>query len=192
MDNQNIDMDKLIEQMAIIENFRAHSNQLNIPILSVLEEKVSNDPQTILLASNNRYIEQLVSDGHLEEGDFENRIQQVIESTKEFMRSNNCENVDHSILFYQDYHNGTFQFKIYVQDVVVPTETDKRVVRSMIAFFEEPKMHDFYQLSLSIGPFTDPVEDLKLGVIDLEEDTVTIELEQLMKLILTNLNYKVQ
>ena len=65
------------------------------------------DEQTILFAQGNGYIEQLVSDGHIENGDFEKRIDLVINNTKNFMKANNCESVENSFKFYKDYTNGS-------------------------------------------------------------------------------------
>lgn len=182
--------EEMIYDMLNTANYRAHATQLNVPLLMGLEVKESNNPQTILVASNNHYLEQLTSDGALKEGEFLDRINVVIDTTKHYMKDQNCENVDNSFLFYQDYNNGVFDFKIYVQDTILPVSDGKKAVRTMIAYFEEPKMHDFYQLSLAVGPFVMPTEELTLGVIDLENDATTKELERLMKLILTHLRYK--
>ena len=113
-----------------------------------------------------------------------------IEQTKTIMKTTKCENVDQSFLFYQDYDSALFHFKLYFQDTIMPVGDGKKAARTLIAYFVEPKMHDFYQFSLSIGPFPFPNDEFVLGKIDLENDLVTKQLTELMKLLLDNLSYK--
>ena len=171
-------------------NYRLHAEQLFVPVLNGFQIENDNNPQTILLASGHGYIEQLTSDGHIDDGQFEQRIDLVIKNTKDFMRSNNCENVDNSFIYYKDYNNGIFNFKLYFQDMIIPVQNEKKVIRNLLAYFVEPKMHDFYQFSLGAGPFTMPTELLKVGTVDLQSDQVTMALDKLMKQLLDNLKYK--
>jgi len=178
--------------MARMANYRLHAEQLFIPILNDFEVINDNNPQTILLATGNGFTEQLVSDGYIEDCDFEQRIDLVIKNTKEFMKQSGCENVENSFIFYKDYNNNVFNFKIYIQDLIIPMENTKKVIRQFNSYFIEPKMHDFYQFSLGVGPFDMPTEQLKIGVIDLQNDTITQTLDNLTKLLLDNLKYKNQ
>lgn len=187
---QNQDIQRATIDMARMMNYKMHAEQLYIPILNGFQVQNDNNPQTILLASGHGFMEQLTSDGYIEDGQFEKRIDLVINNTKQFMKNNGCENVENSFIYYKDYNNGTFNFKLYVQDMVVNIENQKKVIRAFIAYFVEPRMHDFYQLSLSVGPFTMPTEQLKIGIIDLEQDQITISLDNLMKTIMDNLKYK--
>lgn len=188
--SQNVNQAQVASDMARIMNYRLHAEQLSVPVLKDFQVQNDNNPQTILLASGHGFIEQLTSDGHIEDGQFEQRIELVIKNTKDFMRNNNCENVDNSFIYYKDYDNGIFNFKLYVQDMIIPVQNEKKVIRNFLAFFVEPRMHDFYQLSLGAGPFTMPTEQLKTGVIDLESDQVTMSINNLMKTLLDNLKYK--
>lgn len=181
---------KISMEMARMMNYRMHAEQLFVPILNDFQVENDNNPQTILLASGHGFVEQLTSDGHIDDGQFEQRIDLVIKNTKEFMKNNNCENVDNSFIFYKEYNSGVFDFKLYIQDMIIPVQNEKKVIRNFIAYFVEPKMHDFYQFSLSAGPFTMPTEQLKIGIIDLQNDQVTISLDNLMKTLLDNLKYK--
>ncbi len=176
--------------IARMMNYRLHAEQLFVPLLNGFQIENDNNPQTILLASGHGYIEQLTSDGYIDDGQFEQRIDLVIKKTKDFMRSNSCENVDNSFIHYKDYNNGIFNFKLYFQDIIIPVQNGKKVIRNLLAFFVEPKMHDFYQFSLGAGPFTMPTELLKVGMVDLQSDQVTIALDKLMMLLLNNLKYK--
>ena len=114
-----------------------------------------------------------------------------------------CENVDNSFIFYKDYNNGVFDFKIYVCDVITQINGEKKIIRQFNAYFVEPKMLDFYQLSLGAGWFDIPTEILKVGEVDLKNDNVTKNLVQgiknfrqkypeifKMKHVLDNLKYK--
>ncbi len=187
---QSKDIQHVANDMARIMNYRMHAEQLFIPILNDFQIQNDNNPQTILLASGRGFMEQLTSDGYIEDGQFEKRIDLVINNTKQFMKNNGCEDVDNSFIYYKDYNNGIFNFKLYVQDMIINVQNQKKVIRNFIAYFVEPKMHDFYQLSLGAGPFTMPTEQLKIGIIDLKQDQITISLDNLMQTILDNLKYK--
>lgn len=186
----NNDAARLSSELAKRMNYRLHAKQLNIPILNDFVVQEDGNPQTVLLATGSGFIEQLTSDGFVEEGDFEKRINLVIDNTKQFMRINGCENVNNSFMKLREYSNGTFNFSIYVQDMVLPIPGQKRVLRSFVAFFYEPRMKDFYQFTLSIGPIALPAEHLKVWKIDLIDDQVTIGLDSMLKTLLDNLSYK--
>ena len=51
-------------------------------------------------------------------------------------------------------------------------------------------MRDFYQLTLSVGPFAMPTEKLKPGVIDLQDDQVTATLDTMMTTLMDNIQYR--
>ena len=127
-----------------------------------------------------------MSDGHIENDDFEKRIDLVINNTKNFMKSNNCENVENSFKFYKEYTNGIFNFKIYVCDLII----QGKVLRQFISYFVEPKLQDFYQLTVSVGPFDFPTNQIKIDQIDLNNDSTTKSLDILNTLLLNNLKYK--
>ena len=178
------------EELARELNYRAHAEQLNIPILNGFEVQKTNDFQTLVFATSNGFTEQLVSDGYIADVEFEKRIEAVIDNTKRYMRDNNYENVDNSFIKYKDYNNGDFNFEIYFQDMMIPENNERKAIRSIIAYFVEPKMHDFYQVSISAGPFMMPTEQLKLGIIDTKNDKITVTLDNMMKVVLDNLKYK--
>lgn len=167
-------------------DYKSHAKQLSIPILNGFKLENNLDKQTILFAQGNGYIEQLVSDGHIENNDFEKRIDLVINNTKNFMKANNCENVENSFKFYKDYTNGIFNFKIYICDLII----QGKVLRQFISYFVEPKLQDFYQLTVSVGPFDFPTNQIKIDQIDLNNDPTTKSLDILNTLLLNNLKYK--
>ena len=171
-------------------NFKLHAEQLDIPVVNGLQVLEDGDPQTVLLASSQRFVEQLTSDGLVDKDGFLQRIEDVIKSTKDFMTEIGCENVDNSFIFYKDYNNGVFDFKIYVCDIIKPIDGENKIIRQFNAYFVEPKDLDFYQLSLSSGPFSYPSDQIKVGVVDLENDLITNTLNDMMTHVLDNLKYK--
>lgn len=190
LDQKNEGVQQISDNVARMMNYRMHAKQLFIPVLKEFKVQNDNNPHTILLASGNGFVEQLTSDGYIEDGEFEKRIELVINNTKQFMKNNGCENIDNSFIYYKDYNNGVFNFKLYVEDMIMNTGNQKKVIRNFIAYFVEPKMHDFYQLTLGAGPFTMPTEQLKTGIIDLKQDRITSLLDKLMQTLLNNLKYK--
>lgn len=88
--------------------------------------------------------------------------------------------------FYKDYTNGIFNFKIYVCDLII----QGKVLRQFISYFVEPKLQDFYQLTVSVGPFDFPTNQIKIDQIDLNNDSTTKSLDILNTLLLNNLKYK--
>ena len=173
-------------------NYKLHAEQLSVPVLDDFHLVNDDNPQIIFTAMGHGYIEQLVSDGHIEDDDFENRIDLVIKNVKEYMKANNFEDVDKSFIYYKDYDNGVFKFKLYFQDMIRNEGDNKKIMRTLYAFFVEPNFHDFYQFSLGTGQFDMPTKMLKPGVIDLENDQVTRAIDKLMQGLLENIKYKKQ
>ncbi len=171
-------------------NYRMHAGNLHIPVLEGFEIKKDDNPRTILLAIRDGMIEQLISDGYIDVNKFDERITSVINSSKEFMKKSGCQNIENSIIYYDEYNNGVFNFKLYFNDMIIPKNGKFQIIRQLNAYFIEPKMKDFYQLSLSAGPFKYPNEELKLGTIDLDNDSVSRSLVELMKKLMNNLKYK--
>ena len=189
-DLKNANLEQLGTEMAEMLNYKKHAEILNVPIIQGFEIKNDNNPQTILLAAKEGFVEQLVSDGPIGNDNFEDRVNLVINNTKQFMKNNSEENVDNSFIYYKDYSNGLFNFKIYVCDMVMTVTGERKIIRQFNAYFVEPKMRDFYQLSLSAGPFAFPTEQLKAGTLDLVNDQTTILLNNLMQVLMDNLKYK--
>ena len=171
-------------------NYQEHSVQLMIPLLRGLNVKeVDGSPQVIMFAEGEGYCEQLVSDGYIDSDKYESSIEETIKSAKDFMKDIECFDVDSSFIYYKDYNNGIFSFKIYVQDVIFEDE-GKKIIRQMNAYFYEPNMSDFYQFSLSTGPYDFDNSKIKTGVIDLENNPITKELEKKMMNLLSCLKYQ--
>lgn len=85
-DKENKDLQNAAIEMARMTNYRKHAEQLFVPILKDFQVKNDNNPQTILLASGDGFMEQLTSDGYIDDGQFEQRIDLVIKNTQEFMK----------------------------------------------------------------------------------------------------------
>lgn len=164
-------------------NYKLHSEQLNVPILNDMKVIKIFNPKVILFATNGQYTEHLVSDGPLYSNEtFEQRVNLIIETTKLFMKDNNCENIDNCYKYLSDYSNNVFNFKIYVQDIVVKNNDEQRITRQFNAFFLEPHLNDIYQISLSAGPYN-------LKKVDIN-DIVTKNLNNMFYTILDNIKYK--
>lgn len=172
-------------------NCKLHAEKLNIPVYNNFKLIYNNDPRIIISAKGNGFFEQLLSDGPLKQDEtFEDKINLVIKNTKEYMKSNCCDQVENSFRYLKDYSNGVFNFKIYMQDLIINNGNIKKVIRTLNAFFVEKEFNDFYQFSLSMGPFEFPTEQLILNKIDLENDLNTKNLNNMMNQILENLKYK--
>ena len=171
-------------------NFQLHSQGLYMPILEDFQLLESDNAQTIIMAEKDGCIEELVSDGYCEDGSFQKRIDDVILSTKNFMKESKCEEIDDSFRFYKDYDNGIFQFKVYVCDMIIPIKDAKIITRQFIAYFVEPVMKDFYQITISSAPVNMPPEEIILGKIDIENDKVTKQLNEYMDKVLQDFDYR--
>ena len=171
-------------------NYKLHADILQIPILKGFQILKENNPQTIVTASTKGFVEQLVTDGHIKENEFDKRINLVINNTKSFMKDNGYDTNDKTFIFHKNYNNGVFEFKLYFCDMIIPDSNEEKIIRQLNAFFVEPKMNDFYQFSLSTGPFKKENNQIKIGEIDLKNDQVTITLDKLMDLLMDNLKYK--
>lgn len=180
----NDDLMVKANQIAIQMNYKLHAAQFDIPMFNFMKKTDSPYTQVVFVAEGGGYIEQLVSDGHINDGEFEQRVDLVISNTKK------VPGVQIDFFNYKDYSNGIFNFKLYFQDMIIPTSEGNKISRSINAYFVEPKMHDFYQFSLSTEPLLMPTKELKPGVIDLENDKLTLALNNLMKDLLDNLKYK--
>ena len=185
----NNDLQQATLDMAKMMNYKLHAEQLFVPVIEEFKLFKNNNPEVILEARSDNLLERLVSDGYIKDGDFENRIDLANDKMKKYLAENGCENIENCLKYYKDYFNGIFNFKIYVCDIIFGNNT-KRILRQFIAYFVEPKMHDFYQLILSTAPFIMPTDKLIPGVIDLENDKTTNNLDYLLKFLMDNLKYK--
>lgn len=167
-------------------DYRKEASILSIPILNEFVPSKPEFEKTCFVATKGPIIEQLTNDGKLLVGEtLEQRINKIINSTKEYMKHNNYIDVDDNYFHYVDYNNGVFDFYIYIQDL----ETNDTAIRLFNVFFLEPKLNNVYLLNLSAGPFAKPLETLKTGLVDVD-DKVTNELLKILNIILTNLKYK--
>ena len=88
--NQTVDMARNL-------NYRLHAEQLSIPVLNNFVVENPEEPQIVFSASNQAFIQQLVSDGPLESNEtFEQRLNFVVKDTINFMKAHNKENTDKS------------------------------------------------------------------------------------------------
>lgn len=190
MNNEN-GPENVAVDMARFMNYGSHAEQLAIPLLNNFNVIKSENPQVVFVSSAEAFVYQVVSDGPLRsEETFDDRVNLVVRNTKEYMKQQNMDDVDKSFFFYKDYKNDTFGFKVYVQDLILTMDNQKKVVRQLNAYFVEPRFNDFYQVTVSAGPFSMPTQMLKLGTVDLENDQITKILDTMMDNVLNNLKYR--
>ena len=171
-------------------NYDLHAQTLYFPILDGFKLMENDDPQSIYFAEKDGYLEQLVSDGYCEESEFEERIENVIDSTRAFMNDSGCERVEDSFRYYKDSDNGVFKFKTYVCDTIIPIKGARLITRQFISFFIEPIMKDFYQITISSSPVTMPPEEIIIEEINIEKDKVTKKLNEYMDKVIEDLEYR--
>lgn len=177
-------------EMATIMNYKLHAEQLFVPLLKEFEVLKPNNPKTLLVAKHKAFFEQFVTDGALGNDTFEQRLELVVENVKKYMKQQGMQDPDKNYFYYKDFDNGTFKFKIYVQDMIFKQGEEEKLIRQFNAFFCEPKFNDFYQLSLSAGPFIMPTQIIKISEVDLENDRLTASLNDMFNVILENLKYR--
>lgn len=182
------DLQQKTAEMARMMNYKLHAESLNIPLLNEFNPIEPQNAQTILYAMHEKgFVQQLVSDGPLAQGEtFEQRVDLVVSNTIAFMKQNNYTSSGNGYFFVKDFSNGTFNFKIYAQDIVF----GNKVVRMLNAFFLEPRFNDFYQASVSVAPLPYPTQVLKVGEFDVQNDVITRLILNMLEAMLENITYK--
>ncbi len=182
-------MEEIIEMTRDID-YKLHAQGINFPLLEDFQVLESDDAQIILLAEKDGFIEQVTSDGYMEEGTFDKRIEAVINSTKQFMIESGCERVDEAFRFFKETKNANFTFKTYVCDMIIPINDEKIVQRQFISYFYDSVINDFYQITVSSSPSSMPPKDIVLDKIDVENDKITSKLNKYMDEIINKIDYR--
>ena len=182
-------MEEIIEMTRDID-YKLHAQGINFPLLEDFQVLESDDAQIILLAEKDGFIEQVTSDGYMEEGTFDKRIEAVINSTKQFMIESGCERVDEAFRFFKESNNANFTFKTYVCDMIIPINDEKIVQRQFISYFYDPVINDFYQITVSSSPSSMPPKDIVLDKIDIENDKITFKLNKYIDEIINKIDYR--
>ncbi len=163
-DAPKIDLDKELEII------REHAKDLYIPILEGLNEDIKdkNNSYVIFSYSNGKgVIESLNTTGTLSYMEtFDSRLKLILDSMKD-------------LKYVKDYKRN-FMFKVYFQNVVIKTQN--RYIKTINAFFVDPKYDDFYELSISAGSF--PCNDKK------NDEDVTELLLNKMDYLMDSIRYK--
>ena len=187
--NKGEEILNITKKLAKVANYKLHADVLEIPVPKTFKIINDENAQTIILAMGDGLVQQLMSDGFIEESEFKEHINKTIEGTKEFLRKNNCEDVDNCFKYYKNYNNGTFNYEIYTCDIVTKIDNDKKITRQFVAYFYEPRMKDFYQLTLCNEPISVSSNKMLVGAIDLEKDQYTKGMETIMMKLLECLKY---
>lgn len=184
---------KVAEKANTIQNV----DRLLIPILEgfkVVKQDIFNkDSNTFFVAVKNNTLEQFQTDGELKEKEsFEERIDKVIKDIKNTVKNNELYKGNNDfIVYYKNYDNNFFDFKIYIQDILVGTPDDPKFIRQMSAFFVEGIGNEFCQVSLAAGQYkvSDKYKLLK-DIKEYNKDEIILSLEQGLKVIMDNIIYK--
>ncbi len=184
-------INKLINKLNTVENV----NNLNIPILDgfkVLKNEIDSDSNIIFVASKDNIIEQFLTEGTIDETiTIEKKINKIINEIDKQVKKNPLYKNKKYITKYKNYNNGTFDYNIYVQDIITGTSTSPSFIRQLNAYFIEPLGREFCQVSISAGRYKISKEFKLINDINkLEEDIIIKDLEKSLLYILDNLNYK--
>jgi len=170
-------------------DYKELAKVLDIPLFTGFEKVEAEDKHTVFMTSNNHGIMyQVICDGKMNEKEtISVRINMFIEKTLRFMKSQGFETDENTFMHYKDYEDYDFGFKCYFQDIIM-SQVGK-VIRSINAFFIEPRNKNFYQVVMSVGPYKYPTSSLKVGEIDLENDAITKNIMILFEELLANIKY---
>lgn len=185
MDNELLEK---VKEIAKTANIKMHAQSLNIPVIDGFEVMKTDNVKTIFLAiDGNGFTQQMTGDGALNPGEtLEDRVDFVMNDVAQFMKLNGDEEAGNRCFFVKDYDNGVFKFKLYVQDLIL----QGNLLRMLSAFFVEPKFNDFYQMSISVGPFPYPTTSFTVGSFNPDTEPISNLLISMMEAVLQELKYK--
>lgn len=162
---------------------------LDIPLLDNF--KMAETPQYFFSATDGAFMEQLSAYGPMKQNEtFEQKINLVLKDELNFMKICSPANDENSIFYYKDYSNGIFDYKIYVQDLKIDIDNTTKIMRRFHAYFIEPRLNTFNQITISSPAVSMSTKTLKLGVVDLNTDQTTQNIDNLLKVVMDNLKYK--
>ncbi len=184
-------------QIASKANTIENVNRLLIPILEgfqiVKQDIFSKDSNQFFVAVKNNTIEQFQTDGMLDEKEsFEQRVEKVIKQMKDSVKGNELyDGYKDFIVYYKNYDNNFFDFKIYIQDILVGTKEDLKFIRQINAFFVEGIGNEFCHLSMAAGQYkvSDKFKLLK-DIKEYNKDEIIKGLEDGLKVVLDNIIYR--
>ncbi len=183
------DIAEFAEEAAVLGNIVLHSERLDIPVLDGFNNNINDgkNPHLIISYSNDKgFIESLTGDGQLDKDEtIDDRIKLVIKNTVGYCQEISNKNTDENIYFLKDY-KAIFDYKVYVHNILIE---GNKYIKNLYAFFVEPKLNDFYQISLSAGVFDYEPDKTELGKLD-ENDEAYKTLIDKLDYIMDNLNYK--
>ena len=188
-DKMNIILDIADKANKIINN-----DALIIPILNNFEivDQKEDANNNYFVAKYKNTLEQFIVDGVLKEAEtYDEHIKKVNESIKDNVIDNELYENKNFLIYYKAHQTPDFQFKLYLQDILVGTKENLNFIRQLTAYFMNDKTNEFCQLSLATGPF--PVnERFKLldNIKDLDNDEVISILEKSLNVIMNNIHYE--
>ncbi len=188
--NNKID---LVIDIANKANQYMNANNLVIPILDnfTIVDKKENENETYFVALYNNYLEQFYKNNPLEESEtIDDRINSIYQSIKDNIANNELYDDNKIMVYYKDYNNKEFNFKLYVQDVLSGTKDDIKLFRQLNGYFINPLTNDFYQLSISSGPYDTKRYKLLKDINELDKDELVMILEKALNVVMDNIHFE--
>ena len=154
-----------------------HKHSLKIPTLKGYSIVKSQNDSVILLAkAEDNSILEFIEDKKLKDNEnFEERVKEIIEETKNILQENGFTATS---TFLKDYQGKTLNFKLYKLDNIL----ENKQVRQINAYFIEPESKFVYLIALASPP-------LKKDDVN---DFVTQNLMQRIEEVLLNIEYNDQ
>lgn len=177
-------------------NTLAHLESLLIPILDGFTEEQQNltDPnhRIVFTATKNNTVELFAADGVLDDNEsFGERINKVVRQINEEVKTNELYKEDRKYLVYYKDYTSSFNYKIYIQDILTGSKDDLKFIRQLSAYFVEPQTREFYQISMSAGSYSvNKGYKLLRDIENYEEDEIVKGLEKDLTLIMDNIVYR--
>lgn len=187
-----IDVHKIGADMMRLTNCRLHAQHLSIPVLADLKLQTPDNPQTIMIAVKPGMTEQLVSDGFIGDQTLEQHtdfVLGILRQTATGIQEQFGINVlSNDVAFIESYKTEGFLFKVYLHDQrLIDPNGVECALRNVYAFFVDEPLHDFYQMSLSVGPLQLPLRECRLGVVNLPDDPLLAGMVEMMHGLMDNL-----
>ena len=163
---------------------------LSIPVLDGFEVKkdIKINSRHIFVAQKGNVLEQFLTDGQLIDNEtLDERIEKMLNDIRREVRHNPLyANNGRYLDLYKKYEKDRFEYKIYLQDIMIDKE---HFVRQINAYFIEPESREVCQLSLSAGQYLRSEYKILKEISDYHEDPIIASLEKALMLIIDNIGY---
>ena len=183
MKNNVINIAKKMNSLENIKKFYFH-----LPDgYSIIQNENNNTSNVVFIAKNDTSIIQFLTDGTLDENEtFDMHVQSVVNQIVSEYSNNGLYDNDKFFFYLKDYNTKLFNFKLYVQDILVD---DYTFIRQLNAYFIETNSKEFCQISLASGSYRKSEYNLLNKIDNLENDIITKKLIDNMISFLDKIEY---